>query len=341
MKKTPVVFISYSWDSDDHKEWVLKVAQKLRKAYGVDIILDQFDLSAGKDMIYFMERSVVNVDKVLIIMTPEYKRKADNRERGVGYEYSMISQQFYELQTNNTKFIPILRSGELKDSSPVFMKHLIAHYMKDDSRLESDLFDLARLIYEKPAVEKPELGDFPNLDERPKEKESIIEKAKNLTNQIELKNKKQKFLSSGEAGIEANKQFKALLDYLDRKADYYKQNTGFYFSLGSSGISYQNSYGNLLGEGLCYHFFFLPSEEYIAVTLWDKPPKSHTDNNFYFPGDEPKKLNNGDFYHFDVDDNLKPMWKDKGGKLISIVELSDKYFADLMDEIVKQKSKKN
>jgi len=33
-----------------------------------------------------MEQTIANVDKVLIIATPEYKKRADNRERGVGWK---------------------------------------------------------------------------------------------------------------------------------------------------------------------------------------------------------------------------------------------------------------
>ena len=42
----PKVFVSYSHDSQDHKDWVLKLATRL-VANGVDVILDQWDLSLG------------------------------------------------------------------------------------------------------------------------------------------------------------------------------------------------------------------------------------------------------------------------------------------------------
>ena len=46
-------------------------------------ILDQYDLDAGKNMILFMEKSVEDSDKVLIILTPKYNFKAKSREKGV------------------------------------------------------------------------------------------------------------------------------------------------------------------------------------------------------------------------------------------------------------------
>ena len=46
----PIIFISYSWDSEVHKEWILKLADDLIKDYGADVILDQYELNAGKDL---------------------------------------------------------------------------------------------------------------------------------------------------------------------------------------------------------------------------------------------------------------------------------------------------
>ena len=50
----PSVFISYSHDDQNHKNWVRKLATNLR-FHGVDVILDQFDLRIGTDLRFFME----------------------------------------------------------------------------------------------------------------------------------------------------------------------------------------------------------------------------------------------------------------------------------------------
>ena len=66
----PKVFASYSHDSDEHKEWVLKLSCKLRES-GVDVILDQWDLGLDIDRILFMER-LSTTDRVLVIYTDNY-----------------------------------------------------------------------------------------------------------------------------------------------------------------------------------------------------------------------------------------------------------------------------
>ena len=57
----PKVFVSYSHDSDEHKEWVLQLSTRLRQN-GVDVILDRWDLGAGDDMTLFMEKGVRDSD---------------------------------------------------------------------------------------------------------------------------------------------------------------------------------------------------------------------------------------------------------------------------------------
>ena len=156
------VFISYSWDSDPHKEWVLNFANDLVKG-GVDVILDQYELSAGKEMTHFMEKSV-GADKIIMVMTPNYKLKADKRQGGVGYEYSLITQEYYDKQTDKTKILPLLRHGDKDSSSPAYMKTKLYHTMVDDKMYDTRLFELIKLIHDKPLVTKPELGKVPNFD---------------------------------------------------------------------------------------------------------------------------------------------------------------------------------
>ena len=110
------VFISYSWDDEVHKSWVEKLATDLNKYFYV--ILDQWDLRAGNDMAHFMEQSVSQSDKVLCILTPNYKQKCDSRKGGSGYESSLISAEIVRVNPPS-KFIPILRSGDYVNSCPL------------------------------------------------------------------------------------------------------------------------------------------------------------------------------------------------------------------------------
>ncbi len=79
MMEQPKVFISYSWEDDAHKDWVKQFANRLLSD-GVNAIIDQYDLELGDRLPQFMEQSIANSDYVLIICTPTYKSKSDERK---------------------------------------------------------------------------------------------------------------------------------------------------------------------------------------------------------------------------------------------------------------------
>lgn len=156
----PKIFISYSWDSPDHQAWVLRLANHLVNN-GVDVVLDQYELKLGANLTHFMEQAVTKVDKVLLILTENYKIKAEERQGGVGYEYSIINAEWYRQQASNTKFIPILRGKDTATSMPVFVHAFVYLSMQDDSQFEAQVEDLLRAIYKQPKVVKPPLGKRP------------------------------------------------------------------------------------------------------------------------------------------------------------------------------------
>ncbi len=106
---TPSAFISYSWDSEDHKAWVRELATRLRSD-GIETKLDQWEVVPGDQLPQFMEEAVRNSDYVLIICTPRYKNRSDNRLGGVGYEGDIMTAHVMS-NHNQRKFIPILREG--------------------------------------------------------------------------------------------------------------------------------------------------------------------------------------------------------------------------------------
>ena len=117
--KHPYIFVSYSWDSDDHKEKVKNFVQNLRLD-NINVTYDG-DLQFGERLPHYMEESIRNSDIVLFICTPNYKYRADNRISGVGAENQIITGELYET-CNEKKFIPILFSGTWEASLPTWAK---------------------------------------------------------------------------------------------------------------------------------------------------------------------------------------------------------------------------
>ena len=90
----PKVFFSYSWDDEEHRFWVLKLAADLIKN-GIDVLIDEWDLDKyNNDLHQFMETGIRESDKVIMICTPNYAKKANERLGGVVVENTIITGEF-------------------------------------------------------------------------------------------------------------------------------------------------------------------------------------------------------------------------------------------------------
>ena len=158
----PKVFISYSWESKEHSEWVNSLADKLL-ADGIEAIIDSYDVIPGDRLPEFMESSIKDSDYVIIICTEEYKRKANNREKGVGYESHIISAELYN-NHNDRKFIPIIRQGEFNTAVPTYLDGKLAIDLRGNQFNETSYKDLIASIFK--VKKKPKVGIRPDyLDE--------------------------------------------------------------------------------------------------------------------------------------------------------------------------------
>ncbi len=194
------VFISYSWDSEDHKEWVLNLANRLRSD-GIDVILDRYYLRPGKNLPFFVEDSLRKSKRIIIILTPNYKLKAEKRLGGVGQEFSMINNELLKNVVDNQRIIPLLKEGNIDLSIPEFLQQYIFINFSQDSRFENQYEELVREIFDEPEIKIPELGKKPLFNkkeeikgeeikqEEPSSISKIVENSKNLTNPSYTKRK--------------------------------------------------------------------------------------------------------------------------------------------------------
>lgn len=162
-QKTIKVFISYSWDNEDHKEWVFKLAHKISLVPYVHVIFDRYDLEPGKDIPLFIDKGISEADKVLIILTTNYALKADKREGGVGEEYSIIRSEMISYNDNQIKFIPVLREGDRDSSCPSFLKKIMDLDMRNVDKFNENYNDLLMRIFEIPKFPRPDKGDLPEI----------------------------------------------------------------------------------------------------------------------------------------------------------------------------------
>lgn len=153
----PKVFISYSWEDEAHKLWVKSLTDRLIKN-GIDATLDQYDLTLGDRLPAFMEQSITTADYVLVICTPTYKEKADNRKGGVGYEGHIISGELFT-KGNERKFIPVIRKGSASTALPTYLSGKLGIDLSEASDDDSNFKDLVTTLWG--AKSKPALGSKP------------------------------------------------------------------------------------------------------------------------------------------------------------------------------------
>ena len=159
MAEHPKVFISYSHDSPEHRRWVSELGAQLRHN-GVDAILDQWDLGPGDDVTRFMERGIVDSDRVLVVCTEQYVRKASAGEGGVGYERMIVTAQLVQ-DLGTDKFIPVIRQASGQEKTPTFLGTRVYIDFRNDSQFESEFDKLIHELHRVPVIEKPPLGKNP------------------------------------------------------------------------------------------------------------------------------------------------------------------------------------
>ena len=159
MAEHPKVFISYSHDSPEHKQWVLELSTKLRRN-GVDAILDQWDLGLGDDKTLFMERGIRDSDRVLVICTDNYVSKANAGEGGVGYERMIVTAQVAQ-NIGTDKFIPIIRQASEEEQTPTFLGTRVYADFRNESQFDVEFDKLLHELYGVSVEERPPLGESP------------------------------------------------------------------------------------------------------------------------------------------------------------------------------------
>ncbi|MFG1278088.1 toll/interleukin-1 receptor domain-containing protein [Xanthobacter autotrophicus] len=173
MKKR--VFISYSHDSQEHKSWVLGLAIFLREN-GIDVKLDQWDVGIGEDLPKFMEDSIRDSDRVIVISTDKYIEKANSGSGGVGYEKIIVSSEMFSSFNNRRKFIPIVRGVNGNNKLPTFFGSALYLDLTGDldesvarKRLVDTIFEIL--------PQKPVLGRVPFVPDNGYDVENASEKA--------------------------------------------------------------------------------------------------------------------------------------------------------------------
>src|SRR5215470_5254751 len=162
------VFISYAHDDGVHEDRVRQFWYFLR-AHGVDARLDLPAAEQRVDWAQWMTQQVRDADRVLVIASPEYKRRAEGdagpgEGRGVQWEARLIRDLFYDdQQAGLQRFIPVVLPGCSAADIPLWLgPSSTTHYLVTGYTLPG-AEKLLRALTSQPGETEPPLGSVPVL----------------------------------------------------------------------------------------------------------------------------------------------------------------------------------
>jgi len=97
------VFITYAWENNKHNDRVVSFVDFLRKK-GYYASMDKLKTQeeTASNLNKMMVQGIHESDKVIVILSPKYKEKADKFQGGVGTEFQIILE---DIKTKENKFI--------------------------------------------------------------------------------------------------------------------------------------------------------------------------------------------------------------------------------------------
>ncbi len=152
------IFISYSHDSDDHRERVLGLSERLR-ADGIETILDRYVErgSPPEGWPRWMLNGLEKATHVVCVCTETYYRRFRGREvpgkgKGVDWEGALMTQSLYDDRSVSTKFIPVLFARTDEPYVPEPLRAQTFYVMDSDASYEA-LYDV--LLNQSGVVPRP------------------------------------------------------------------------------------------------------------------------------------------------------------------------------------------
>jgi len=153
------LFISYSHDSEEHRERVLALSQRLR-ADGINTLLDQYvNGSPPQGWPRWMLDQVDAADNVLVVCTETYYRRFRGHEqpgkgKGADWEGALITQELYDSSSRTSKFVPVFFTAPFENWIPEPLRSRTYYALTS----ESDYLRLYDFLLDQAGVEPLPVG---------------------------------------------------------------------------------------------------------------------------------------------------------------------------------------
>ena len=157
MARRPTSIVSYSHDSSEHDERVLRLAERLRRD-GIDCEIDAYQVSPPDGWPGWMRRQLQERDFCIVVCTETYARRfagdeAPGTGKGATWEGRLLRQILYE-EGKNDRVIPVVFGPADIPHIPLELKDATRYDVSSDDGYER----LHRALTAQPLVERGPLG---------------------------------------------------------------------------------------------------------------------------------------------------------------------------------------
>ncbi|MEJ5962926.1 SEFIR domain-containing protein [Pedobacter immunditicola] len=163
-------FISYSWDNEEHEQKVLEFTEHLRKK-GYDAKIDKMisQQETATNFVKMMHVAMLNHQKIIVVLSEGYKKKAETFTGGVGEEYQLLLS---DISKNPKKYILVSFQGRFEDIIPFGLQGRDIIDLSLPNGLEAlyhklsgkDKYVFSEVAAEKPNLESVQIDDFKAID---------------------------------------------------------------------------------------------------------------------------------------------------------------------------------
>ena len=146
------IFVSYSWDNEEHKEWVARLTNDLRSKYGFEATCDT--IRGDGELDTMIVDGITKSNKVIVIITPDYTYRADNRIGGVEKETKLLYSRFFK---DDKSIVPVLKE---KTKTPAYLES-VPYIDFTVGNYNVNLNELAKRLNDKTTYEAANVSDNP------------------------------------------------------------------------------------------------------------------------------------------------------------------------------------
>lgn len=165
--RAPVIFISYSHDSEEHRKKVLALAERLRKD-GLDAWIDQYENGTPEQgWPRWMLDQLDAADFILVVCTETYYRRFRGHEepgrgKGADWEGTLITQEIYDARSRTVKFVPVALAPGQEEFIPEPLRGHTHYPLTTEARYQS----LYAFLRGRAGAEAHPLGDLRHVAKR-------------------------------------------------------------------------------------------------------------------------------------------------------------------------------